>query len=263
MKIVVCIKQVPDTETRPKVAADGRSLDPADVNWVISPYDEYAVEEALLIKEKAGAGEVVVVTLGEERAANALRTALAMGADRAVHCKDDAFAGSDAAATGRVLAAAVKKLGGADLVLLGKHGVGDDNQQVGPILAEALGMPQVTVVVKLELKDGKAVAHREIEGGTEIVETSLPAVISAQKGLNEPRYASLKGIMAAKKKPLDVWNAGALDLSPDAVGARGSLTTVLKLELPPRRAEGKVLKTEPAEAARELARLLREEAKAI
>ncbi len=263
MKIVVCIKQVPDTETKPKIAADGRSLEPADVNWVISPYDEFALEEALKIKEKAGGGEVIVVTVGEERAQSALRSGLAMGADRAVHCKDDAFAGGDAWATAKVLAAAIKKLGGADLVLAGKHGVGDDNQQVPTILAEILGMPQVTVVVKLDVADGKATAQREIEGGHEVVETSLPAIITAQKGLNEPRYASLKGIMAAKKKPLDVWDAKALDLAPDAVGAKGSLTTYLKLELPPKRSEGKILKGEPADVAKELARLLREEAKAI
>lgn len=262
MKIVVCIKQVPDTETRPKVAGDGRSLEQGEVNWVISPYDEYAIEEGIKIKEAKG-GEVIAVSVGDDRVVSALRSALAMGADRAVHCKDAAFAGSDAAANAAVLVAAIKKLGGADIVLLGKHGVGDDNQQVGTIVAEKLDMPVVTVVTKLEVGDGTATAHREVEGGSEVVETTLPAVITAQKGLNEPRYASLKGIMAAKKKPLETWGAADLDLAPDSVGAKGAYTTYLKLELPPKRSEGKILTMEPAEAARELARLLREEAKAI
>ena len=185
-----------------------------------------------------------------------------MGADRAVHCKDEAYKDSDADGVGRILAAALKKVG-ADLILMGKLGMGDDYQIVPAVVAEHLGLPQVTVVTKLEIDGAKAVAHREIEGGHEVVETPLPAVITAQKGLNEPRYASLKGIMAAKKKPLDVWDAKALELSPDKVGAKGALTTFVKMELPPQRSGGKILTGEPADTAKELARLLREEAKAI
>ena len=263
MKIAVCIKQVPDTETQPKIAGDGKSLEQGDVNWIISPYDEFAVEEALQIKQNAGDGEVIVISVGEDRVTSALRHALAMGADKAIHCKDAAFDGSDAAGYATVLAAAIRKLGDVNLVLLGKHGVGDDNQQVGTILAEKLGLPQASVVVKLEVAGDKATAHREIEGGHEVVETSLPAVITTQKGLNEPRYASLKGIMAAKKKPLEAWDAASMDLNPDSVGASGALTSYTSIELPPARQAGKILEGEPADMAKELARLLREEAKVI
>ena len=257
MKIVVCIKQVPDTETRPKIGADGKSLDPADVNFVMSPYDEFAVEEAIQLQEKNG-GEVVVVSVGDDRVVKELRQALAMGADRAVHCKGDGFGALDAAATAEVLSAAIRKIGDVDLVLLGKHGVGADNQQVGSIVAENLDLPAVTVVVKLEVADGKLKAEREIEGGHEIVECHLPALVTAQKGLNEPRYASLKGIMKAKKKPLDAWDAAVLELSE--VSPR---TSYVKLEMPPERQAGRIIEGEPAEAAKELARLLREEAKVI
>ncbi|HEU5180716.1 MAG TPA: electron transfer flavoprotein subunit beta/FixA family protein [Candidatus Polarisedimenticolia bacterium] len=262
MKIGVCIKQVPDTETKVKVAADGRSLDAAGVTFVISPYDEYALEEALRIKEKQ-TGEVVVFSVGDERTGTSLRTALAMGADRAVHLKDAAFEGSDAVGLSRILAAALKPEA-FDLILMGKQAVGTDRGQIGPRVAELLGLPHVSVVTHLEVGEGSFRAHREIEGAHEIVEGATPALVTAQKGLNEPRYASLKGILAAKKKEMKVLGAADLGIDPATVGHAGARTRWEKLELPPARTAGKMLKDmEPAAAAHELVRLLREEAKVI
>jgi len=247
---VVCIKQVPDSETRVKVAADGRHLDPAGVTWVMNPYDEFAVEEALRIKEKAGAGEVVVVTLGGPGATTTLRNALAMGADRAIHLTHEGAA-LDPLQIARALAAELKPLA-PQLVWFGRQAIDDDAAQVGPIVAEMLGLPCVTAVAKFELSGDKATVEREIEGGREVVEVQLPAAFSTDKGLNEPRYASLKGIMAAKKKTIDA--------KPAAPGDPG--LELLALELPAERGAGRII-GEGAAAAAELVRVLREEAKVI
>lgn len=262
MNIIVFIKQVPDTATRIKVAADGKNVDEAEITWIISPYDEYAIEEALKIKESKGAGKVTVVTMGPERAASSLRNALAMGADEAVHLLDPAFEGGDAFTTAKILSTAVKNRP-FDLLLFGKMGVGMDQSQVPAMVAELLSLPLVTQIAKLELGEGKTVAHREIEGGTETVECSLPAVFAAEKGLNEPRYPSLKGIMAAKKKPLETINAGALGLSASEVGSQGSRSSQNSLSLPPGRQAGKILKGDPQDVVKELVHLLHDEAKVI
>jgi electron transfer flavoprotein beta subunit len=262
MNIIVFIKQVPDTATRIKIAADGKNIEEADVTWIISPYDEFAIEEALKIKEGKGAGKVTVVTMGGERAATSLRNALAMGADDAVHLQDAAFEGSDAFSTAKILAASLKDRP-YDILFFGKTGVGMDQSQVPAMVAELLNLPLVTQIAKLELNDGKAIAHREIEGATERVEVSLPAVLAAEKGLNEPRYPSLKGIMAAKKKPLEVINASTLGIQPVEVGSQGSNVTLVSLSLPPARQAGKILKGDAKEMAKELVRLLHEEAKVI
>jgi len=260
VKIVVCVEQVPDTETRVKVAASGNAISEPDVQtWIVSPYDEFAIEEALRIKEAKG-GEVVVVSAGPERAQQALRTALAMGADAAVHVKDAALDAADTLGTARALAAAIKTLGAVDLVLCGQQGVGGDHSQVPGMLAELLDLPQVTVAVKIAVGEGEATVEREIEGARESWATSLPAVISAQKGLNEPRYASLKGIMAAKKKPLQVMDLKALGLDAGAVAARAR---VVRLELPRPRPPVRMVEGDPATQAKELVRLLHEEAKVI
>jgi electron transfer flavoprotein beta subunit len=259
MKIVVCVKQVPDTETRIRIAPEGTGIVETDVNWIVSPYDEFAIEEALRIKEAKG-GEVALVSVGPERAQSALRNGLAMGADSAVHVKDPLLAAADTLATARALAAAIKTLAPFDLVLTGQQGVGGDNSQVPGLVAELLDLPQVTVAVKIEIQDGKAVVEREIEGARETWETSLPAVISAQKGLNEPRYASLKGIMAAKKKPLQVLDAAGLGLAPQAVAPK---LKVVGLELPPPRPAVHMIEGDPEGQAKELLRLLHEEAKVI
>lgn len=243
MKILVAIKQVPDTETKIKVASDGRSLDPADVKWITSPYDEYALEEALRLKEAKGA-EVVAVSVGGDKAKDVLRNALALGADSAVLLKG---AAEDPLAVARALAAFAEGKG-FDLMLLGHKGYGSDNGAVGSMLAELAGAAQATLVTKLELGEGCFKAEREGDTGTEIVEGSLPAVITAQRGLNEPRYANLKGIMAAKKKPIEELEAACGE----------SATSVSALALPAARPEGR--KVEGAEA---LLALLRDEAKVL
>ena len=258
MKIVVCVKYVPDTAIKVKLAADRRSVDLAEIGFVVNPYDEFAVEEALRIREKLG-GEVVVVSAGAERAAAGLRTCLAMGADAAVLVRDDGLETADSFATGKVLAAVCRGLA-ADLILFGKHAIGVDNGQVPAVVAETLDLPQVSVVVALEVADGRFRAEREIEGGREIVEGSLPAVVTAQKGLNTPRYASLKGIMAAKKKEIQVRALDSLGLDPDDLERR---VTVEEVFLPPPRAAGKILTGDPAQTVPELVRLLHEEAKVL
>jgi len=247
MKILVCLKQVPDTETKIKVAADGKSLDPSDVKWITSPYDEYALEEALRLKESAGA-EVTAATVGDDRAKDILRNAFALGADNAVLIKGDGQ--GDTLAIASILAAYAKDKG-FDLVLSGNKGIGGDNSAVGPMLAELLGFAQANVVVKLDIADGKFRAEREIEGGTEVVEGALPAVITAQKGLNEPRYASLKGIMAAKKKTIE----------ETEISGHAPATAVSGMALPPARPEGRKLDGDAAAQAKALLDALKNEAK--
>ena len=250
MKIAVCIKRVPDTETRIRIGGDGASIDESGVKFVVNPYDEFAIEEALQRKEKAGGGEVVAIALGPDAAQETIRGALAMGADRGVLLKADKVP-ADALAVARALAAELKD-GGWDLVLFGKLAVDDYNHGVGPMTAELLGLPCVTAVVKLELEGGRGVAEREVEGGMEVVEFALPAVLTADKGLNTPRYPALKGIMAAKKKPIEI--------KPAALGeARVAVTT---LALPADRKAGRIVGEGP-DAVGELVRLLRTEAKVL
>jgi len=249
MKTAVCIKRVPDSETRVKIS-DGTKLDEAGVKFVLNPYDEFAVEEALQRKEKAGTGEVAIFCLGPAAAQETIRTALAMGADRGVLLQSDAIP-ADGFVTAQAIAAELKT-GAWDLILFGKMAIDDYNHQVGPMVAELLGLPCVTTVAHLEIEGGKGVAEREIEGGIEVVEFPLPAVLTTDKGLNEPRYPALKGIMAAKKKPLEV--------KPVQLAA-GSIT-VSALTPPPERKEGKIVGEGPAAVA-ELVRLLREEAKVL
>ena len=250
---VVCIKQVPDTETRVKVAADGRTLDPSGVTLILNPYDEFAVEQALRVKEQLGAGEVVVLTVGGAGVQTTLRNVLAMGADRAVHLKTDAVA-PDGLSVARVLADAIRALdaGAAGLIWFGKQAVDDDAAQVGPMVATLLGRPCVTVLAKFELAGQTAKVEREIEGGREQIDVPLPAVFTTDKGLNEPRYASLKGIMAAKKKVIE---ERAVDLGTPAIER-------LALELPPPRKPGRIV-GEGVAAIPELIRALREEAKVL
>ena len=249
MKIYVCIKRVPDTAARIKVSGDGKAIDPAGVKYVISPYDEFAIEAALRLKEKAGAGEVVALTVGPAAAAEQLRSALAMGADRAVLLKADP--GWDGLETAKTLAAELEGAG-ADLILFGMRAVDTDQQQVGPMVAELLGAPCVTVVAELEVEGAAVVCHREVEGGIEVLEAPLPVVVTMTKGPHEPRYASLKGIMAAKKKPLEEKD----------VPLGGGRIRLEKLALPPERKEGRIV-GQGADAVPELVRALREEAKVI
>ena len=249
MDIAVCIKRVPDTETRIKIEGDGKSIDPSGVKFVMSPYDEIAVEGALRTREAVGAGEVTLVTFGDASSAETLRGGLAMGADKAVLLKGQAT--MDGLAVAKALAAEVEA-SGAPLVLLGVKAADDDQQQVGPMLATLLGRPCATAVSNFEMGDGTITCYREVEGGHETVELTLPAVVTITKGEFEPRYASLKGIMAAKRKPLE---------EKDAQQAESRLEVEV-LDPPPARPDGRIV-GEGADAVGELVRLLREEAKVL
>jgi len=261
MNSLVCIAYVPDTETRIKIGADGKSIDESDVKWIVSPYDEFALEEALRIKEKKGAGNVTVISVGPERVKTGLRECLARGADDAIWVDSGSASFLDALGTAKALAAAAKG-GSYDFFWFGQKGVGYDESLVGPMFAELMGVPHVANVVKLEVGEGKVTADREIEGAHEIVESALPVALTAQKGLNEPRYASLKGIMAAKKKPVAEKKLAELGV-PEADPANAK-TRWRKLELPPARQAVKLIPADdPAAAAKELVRLLREEAKVL
>ncbi len=264
MNIIVCLKQVPDTETQIKIAPDKKSIVKDDIKWIMNPYDEFGVEEALRIKEKYG-GEVTIISAGPKRATEAIRTALAMGADKGILINDPALEGSDSLGIAKALAAVIKDLN-YDIIFTGQRGIDDDNGIVGATLAEFLGIPSLSVVVKVEISDDqKSVkVHRPIEGETVVIESPLPALITAQKGLNEPRYASLPGIMKAKKKPLEEKTLADLGLDPSEFGEGARKLKVIELTPPPERKPGKIIEGEtPEEKAAELARLLHEEAKVI
>ncbi len=261
MNIMVFIKQVPDTETKIKIADDGKSIVEDGINWIVSPYDEFAIEEAVKTKENLG-GEVTVVTMGPSRAESALRTALAMGCDKAVHLEDAAFEGADAYSTAKALAKVIEKYN-PDIIFFGKQGVGNDNTQVGQLVAEMAGLGHIGTCIKLEIDGDTVRGEREIEGGRETIETKLPAVITAQRGLNEPRYPNLRGIMKAKKKPLEKLTPADLGLSADEVGLNGAKTVYASLELPPARQAGKKIEVEPEVAAKEIVEFLKNEAKVL
>lgn len=264
MNILTCIKQVPDTEAQIKIDSGGKGIQTANIKWVMNPYDEFGVEEGLRIKEKTG-GKVTVIGVGPQRVVESLRTALAMGADEAIHVDDPAVEGGDALAMARVLASAVKGVP-FDLIFCGQRAVDDDNAQVGAALAELLQIPLLSVITKVEISDDKTKVkvHRPVEGATWVFETPLPALITTQKGLNEPRYASLPGIMKAKKKPLALKKLGDLGLSLNQVGEAGSKLKIRSLIPPPERQPGKIVEGETVqEKGTVLVRLLREEAKII
>jgi len=256
MNIVVCVKQVFDTEAKIKLDSSGK-IDKSGVNLIMNPYDEFAVEEALRLKEKNG-GEVIILSLGSDTP-EAIRQALAMGADRAISLEDPAFTSGDAHTVALALAKALEGVQ-FDLILGGWAAIDDNASQVPSRLAEIMNLPQVNVVTKLEIADGKAVCHRQGDAGTEIIEVPLPAVITAQKGLNEVRYPSLKGIMAAKKKELKQVKAADLGLNPEALTGYTEITAYF---LPEARKAGKIIEGELPDTAKELVRLLREEAKVI
>jgi electron transfer flavoprotein beta subunit len=250
MKIAVCVKRVPDSEARIKIAADGMSVDESGVKFILNPYDEFAVEEALQRRDAAGQGEVAIICVGPAAAQETIRTALAMGADLGVLLQADRVP-----ADGLVVATALAdelRDGGYDLILFGKMAIDDYNQQVGPMVAELLDRPCVTAVAELDLKEAGGTAHREVEGGIEVVDFPLPAVLTTDKGLNEPRYPALKGIMAAKKKPLET---KPVTLAPGGL-------EVVAMKPPPERTAGRIV-GEGVGAVPELVRLLREEAKVV
>ncbi|MBX9572227.1 MAG: electron transfer flavoprotein subunit beta/FixA family protein [Candidatus Obscuribacterales bacterium] len=260
MKIAVCIKAVPDTETKINLAGDKSNIDFTGVRFLTSPYDEFAIEEALRLKEKNG-GETMVFSMGGPECTDVLRDALARGIDNATHLSDPSFINLDPLSTAKVLAAAIKD-GGFDVILLGQQGVGGDNSQVPAMLAELLDLPQVTVIMKLEITGNTFKAEREIEGAHETVEGNLPVVLSAQKGLNEPRYPGIKGVMAARRKEIAVKNAEALGLA-GAIGTDKAPLKLKEMALPPDRPAGRLLEGDVDTQVKTLVDLLKKEAQVI
>jgi electron transfer flavoprotein beta subunit len=257
MNIYVCIKQVPDTETKIKLNGDCSGIDTAGIKWIMSPYDEFAVEEALRLKEKNAGSTVTVISAGPARVVETIRTALAMGADNGIHIELPETADNNMSA--KALAGALKKEAKVDIVFSGKEAIDDGAAQVSQLTAEYFGMPYVTVVLGIEYGATSVKCKREIEGGAfEMVEATLPALIAAQKGLNEPRYASLPNIMKAKKKEVKSLKAADVDVSDVDQKIRYK-----NLQLPPPKQAGKKIAGDPATQAKELVRLLHEEAKVV
>jgi electron transfer flavoprotein beta subunit len=249
VNIAVCIKEVPDTETRPKIRDDGKGIQTDGIKWIVNPYDEYAIELGLQLVEKSG-GEVTIISFGPKEIEPTIRSGLAMGAHKAIRV-DGPKNISDPLVIAKALATVLKQQN-FDLVLFGKQAIDEDNAQVPQMLAEAMEIPGATVVVKFELNGTQASAEREIEGGKEKLSFSLPAVVSCQKGLNEPRYRSLKGIMMSKKIPIE-------EVTTDIPT---ELLSVDQLQYPPQKQPGRIV-GEGSEAVPELVRLLKEEAKII
>ena len=250
MKIAVCIKRTPDSESRFKIAGSSTSIDETGLKFDIDDFASYAVEVALQLNEKQGPGETVVFAVGPDNVQETLRKAMSMGADRAVQLKTDAIP-YDGLAVAKALAAELKA-GGFDLVLFGKHAFDTSSGVVGPATAELLGIPCVVAATKLDIANGKGTARRELEGAAEIVEFPLPAAVTIDEGIARPRYPSLKGIMAAKKKPLETKPAQLGDVR----------VTVTKMDLPPERPAGRII-GEGTAAVPELVRLLQTEAKVL
>ncbi len=250
MKIAVCIKRVPEMDVKFRIAASGKAVDETGLKWDMSDFDGYAVEAALQMVEKLGTGEVVVISLGPDAAQEVLRKALSMGATRAVHLKSDQVP-FDSAAIATALAAELKD-GGYDLIMFGKMAIDSASGATGVMVGETLGLPTVHGCSKLEIANGKGSARRELEGGAEEVAFPLPAVVTIDEGIARPRYPSLKGIMAAKKKPMDT--------KPAQLGT--VRVTVDAMALPPERAAGRII-GEGAAAVPELVRLLQTEAKVL
>jgi len=263
MEIVVLCKQVPDTESLIQIAEDGVSVKTGSIKWIINPYDEIAVEEALRIKEASG-GTVTILSVGHQRVEKAIRTSLlAMGADKGILISDPLAENSDALGTAKILAAALKKIP-YDLIIAGQRAVDQDNYQVGSAVAELLGIPQISQVIKEEILDGKIRCHKAIEGATVVLEASLPALFTTQRGLNEPRYTSLPQIMKAKKKPIDIKTLADIGIDPELVGDRNAKVKVKSLNLPQSRKAVKIIEGDSAqEKAAVLVKLLNEEVKVI
>ena len=263
MQILVCVKQVPDTEAKVVVAEDGVSISERDITFIMNPYDEFAVEAAVRIKE-ASAEDVSIslVTVGPPRADDALRLGVAMGAGSAARVWDQGLDGLDGGAIAMVLGVVAQRTG-YDLILCGRIAIDDAMGEVPLRLAARLGLPHANAVTELTVENGSARARCEVEGGSQVIDLTLPAVVTAQKGLNEPRYPAIPAIMKARRMPIEVHTLESLGLDPDQVRA-ASRTHVEGLDVPPARGAGRVIEADsPEEAARELARLLRDEAKVL
>jgi len=278
MKIVVLVRQTPDTEAQITANSSGNGIDESSIKWILNPFDEFAVEEAVQIKENTGA-EVIILGVGPDRALETIRTALAMGGDSAIHIKDDNFGATDSYATAKLIAAKIKAIGEVDLILAGKKWIDEESGQVPIQVAAELNIPQATIATKVDIDEATKTAkvQSEIEGGQRIIELSFPALVTTERGINEPRYASLPGIMKAKKKPLEevtleTINLEELGLTAESLGVAGSRYKVDNIDIPVINRSLNVLKggnsdmVEAGEiqaAAENLTKLLREEAKII
>jgi electron transfer flavoprotein beta subunit len=257
MNIFVLMKRTFDTEE--KIVINNGAVSEDGAEFIINPYDEYAIEEAIQVRDKHG-GEITVVTVGNEEAEKELRTALAMGCDKAVLINiEDDVEESDQFTTAKILAEYLKDKN-PDLILAGNVAIDGGSGQVGPRVAELLGIPYVTTITKLDIDGSKVTIVRDVEGDEEIIETSLPLLVTAQQGLNEPRYPSLPGIMKAKKKPLEELELNDLDLEEDDVEAK---TKTIEIFLPPKKEAGKILQGELVDQVKELVSLLHTEAKVV
>ena len=258
MNIIVCIKQVPET-TEVRINPETNTLMREGVKSIINPFDMYAIEEAIRLKERFG-GKVSIITMGPPQADSALREAISMGADDGYLVCDRAFAGSDTWATSYTLAGAIKKLGQFDLIICGKQASDGDTAQVGPGISTHLNIPQVTYVKKVEEATDKMMrVERMLEEGFEIIETPLPALLTVVKEINEPRIPSLKGLMRAKSAKITMFTQKELDLDPQQIGLCGSPTQVVKIFTPTPRVGGQILKGEIPEIARQLVELIKGE----
>ena len=278
LKIVVIVRQTPDTEAKIQANASGNGIETSDIKWILNPFDEFAVEEAVQIKEATGA-ELIVLTVGPDRSVEALRTALAMGGDSSIHIKDESFGEMDSYALAKVIASKIKAMGDVDLIFAGKKWIDEESGQVAIQVAEELAIPQATLATRVAVDEGakKVKVQSEIEGGQRIVEMTFPALITCERGLNEPRYASLPGIMKAKKKPLeevliDSINLEEIGLTQDGLGSAGSRIKVDSIDIPVIKRSLNIIKGEKADtvqadeiqkASENLAKLLREEAKIL
>ena len=262
MRIIVCVKQVIDTAARIEIK-DGK-VDGVGLSKVLNPYDEFAIEEALKIRESKPDTNITLVSLGPESFGDALRAGLAMGADKAVHLLDPVFDGLDSLTISRLLGKAVESLG-FDLIFCGRQAVDIDMAQIGPALAVYLKIPCVTVVTDLEFSEnwGVAIATRQIEGGSEIIESPVPVLLTCQKGLNQPRLPSFKGIMAAKKKPIEILDAGKLGFVPSVITNEASTTISTGLELPLLRSNVEILDGPINDSVVKLVKALREKEKVV
>jgi len=258
MNIIVCIKQVPET-TEVKINPETNTLIREGVKSIINPFDMYAIEEAVRLKEKFG-GRTSVISMGPPQAEAALKEAISMGIDEGVLISDRAFAGSDTWATSFTLTAAIKKIGAFDLILCGKQASDGDTAQIGPGIAMHLDIPQATYVKKIEeVKDNVMRVERMMEEGFEIIEIPLPALLTVVKEINEPRIPSLRGMMRAKSAKVALWTQKELNLDPQKIGLSGSPTQVVKIFTPPSRIGGQILKGETLEVADKLVALLKNE----
>jgi electron transfer flavoprotein beta subunit len=257
MNIIVCIKQVPET-TEVKINPETNTLIREGVKSIINPFDMYAIEEAVRLKEKFG-GKATVLTMGPPQAESALKEAISLGIDEAVLLSDRAFAGSDTWATSYALSCAIKKISAFDVILCGKQASDGDTAQVGPGMAAHLDLPQVTYVKKIEeVKDGFMRVERLMEEGFEIIEIPLPALLTVVKEINEPRLPSLKGMMRAKQAKITVWTAKDIQAEPCSIGLNGSPTQVVKIFTPPPRQGGQIFQGDTREIVENISKLIKE-----